>query len=74
MSDRLQGEIYVERGPAKMRNPLSLDVQYGPQGRLVEPGELVKGQEEFFLVNKQPQAVAGDVGDLNPRSAYAKRF
>jgi hypothetical protein len=50
-----------------------LDVENFPDRDVPEPWKLGERQEEFFLVEKNPEAVLRNVGDLNRGNVCAKR-
>src|SRR5579859_669909 len=72
--DRVDRQVDVEIGPVKMpwRRPLK------PQNRLyrgsLEPGEVLERQEQLTAVEQQPEAVLGNVRDLNFRSGCARHL
>ncbi len=71
--DGFQGDVDIEVRPVQMVRTLLLDVDDLPDRRVPEPGELVEGNEEFAVVDEQPEAMRGDVRDLSDRSALPTR-
>ena len=57
-----------------MPRPWQLDVEDGYEGGVLEPGEVLEREEQLAILKQDPEAVLGDVADLNGRSACAKRL
>jgi hypothetical protein len=65
MLDRFHGEVHVQLGPVQMTRMRKLHVQQFSDGNIPEPGKLLKRQEKFPTVEKQPESMLRDVGDFN---------
>ena len=70
MLNDLFAEVGVEIWPVKVARGGLLNIQDLPHWRILEPREIVIGQEIFRVIGEQPDAVAGDVGDLNLRRRH----
>jgi hypothetical protein len=57
MLDRVYMQIDVEVGPVQVIGLEALHIQDGANGRFLEPGKPVKGQEQFATIEEEPEAV-----------------
>ena len=73
MPDGLDREVDVEFRPIEMTLGWQLDVENLPDRDVPEPWKLGELQENLFLVEKNPEAVRRNVGDLNRGNVCAKR-
>jgi hypothetical protein len=69
MADRVDLEIHVEVGPEEVVCRRTLDVQDLPDRRLAKRRARPELDEQLLAVEQQPEAVRGNVRDLNGESA-----
>lgn len=65
MFDRLDRKVDVEVGPVQVVGALPLDVEDGAHRGLLKPGKCLEGNEQFTVVNHDPEPVLGNVGHFN---------
>lgn len=71
--DDLVGQIDLKIGPVVMPRGRFFHAQDLSHRHVFEPWKIGVGQEEFVAARQQPDAVAGNVGDLSRRSGRSKR-
>ena len=73
MTNRLDGQIYVQLRPVKMiwRGPLN--VRDGTNGGVPEPGKKRERDEQLLVSKQQPKAMHRYVGDLSRGIALTMR-
>jgi len=72
MADWFNWEVYVQFGPIQMIRMLQSYLEQFINRNVSEPRELIKRQEQFFLVKKKPKAVSWYICNFNFRSVFAK--
>jgi len=65
MLDDIHREIYVQIRPVKMTGRWFFHVENLAHGNVLEPGEVLVRHEQLTIAGKEPDAVRGDVRDLN---------
>lgn len=73
MLDRLEAQVDVQPRPMEMLPVQQLDVQDARDGGILEPGKLLEGEKELLVADEDPEAMLGDVGDLNARNVLSTR-
>jgi hypothetical protein len=71
--DGIDVQVDIHFRPVKMLRLRPFDMKDLADRRILESGEPCKRHEQFLIVEQQPEAVPGNVGDLNRRNVCAKR-
>ncbi len=69
--DDLEGKVHVKGRPVEMLAVQQLDVADLPEGGILEPGEVLEGQEILPALEKDTKAVLENVRNLRLHSASA---
>lgn len=72
--DNLRSQVYIQVRPVEMFRGRLFHLEDLPDGDVLEPGEIVIRQEQFFAVGPEPYSVSRYVGDFNVRSVCSKRL
>jgi hypothetical protein len=71
MKDALNVKVNVQIGPVEMAVGNQFHMKDFPDRRILEPREQMERQEGLLVVDEHPDAMAGDICDLNRRSVVA---
>ena len=71
MLDGLYRKVNVQIRPVQMMGMDKFDVHQLPDRGLMEPRELLKGDEQFSILDQEPEPVPRDIRDLNVQSGLA---
>lgn len=70
-ADGVNRKVNLQAGPLEVIGRWTLYVGDLLHRGLLEPGELLVGQQQLFVAKEHPEAVPRDVGDFNRRSGGA---
>lgn len=74
MLDGLDREVHIEVGPVQMVGMGQLDVQQLSHRNILEPREILEGQEQFPALDQEPESMLRNVRDLNVQGGPVTRW
>lgn len=71
--DGLDCQIDIQLRPVEVIGRWQFDVENFSNCYVAKPGEFAERQEQFFILQQEPETMLGDVGHFNGRNACAMR-
>ena len=74
VANGLHRQVDVQHRPVKMVRARPLNLGYLFDRPLSEPGELIKGYEQFLVGKQKPKTVLRNMGDFSRQSGGSRHF